>query len=391
MHPPEMSAHYRWAIFCRVVDNLGDIGVCWRLARMLACFHGQQVQLWVDDLEAFFRLCPQARQPAVRLTHEGVEVCLWGEPWLPTACAEIVIEAFSCDPPASYVQTMAAHQPSPVWINLEYLSAEDWVAGVHRMRSPHPRLPLIKHFFCPGFTPATGGLPREPDLLARRDAYGASASARTAFLETLGVGAAVPGALTISLFAYAHPDLGEMLRCWEQGDRPVQLLVPQGRMLEPIARHLGAGRLDTGARVQRQALTVVALPFVPQRDYDRLLWSCDVNFVRGEDSFVRAQWAARPMVWQIYPQQEQAHMLKLEAFLQRYTQALDDATREAVVRFWYAWNGQGSLTAHWPAYAAALPELGRHARGWCAELAQMEDLATSLVSFCKAIVKSRVF
>jgi uncharacterized repeat protein (TIGR03837 family) len=259
------------------------------------------------------------------------------------------------------------------------------------MSSPHPRLPLLKYFFCPGFTPATGGLLREPDLLNRRDTYGGCAHARTTFLEALGVGTAVPGALTVSLFAYAHPGLGELLSCWERSDLPVQLLVPQGRMLEPIARHMGVSRIDIGAPIQRQSLTVTALPFVPQSDYDCLLWSCDLNFVRGEDSFVRAQWAARPMVWQIYPQQEQAHMVKLEAFLQRYTQALDDATREAVARFWYAWNGQGSLARHWPAYAAALPELGRHARGWSVELAQMEDLTTSLVNFCKGIVKLRVF
>jgi hypothetical protein len=27
---PAMQLH--WDIFCRVIDNFGDIGVCWRLA-----------------------------------------------------------------------------------------------------------------------------------------------------------------------------------------------------------------------------------------------------------------------------------------------------------------------------------------------------------------------
>ena len=41
-----------WDIFCSVVDNFGDIGVCWRLARRLSAGLGQQVRLWVDDLAA---------------------------------------------------------------------------------------------------------------------------------------------------------------------------------------------------------------------------------------------------------------------------------------------------------------------------------------------------
>ena len=45
-----------WDIFCTVVDNYGDIGVCWRLARQLAAEHGFAVRLWVDDLASFARL-----------------------------------------------------------------------------------------------------------------------------------------------------------------------------------------------------------------------------------------------------------------------------------------------------------------------------------------------
>lgn len=387
MYSTNISCHSRWAIFCRVVDNLGDIGVCWRLARVLAHYHGKQVQLWVDDLQAFFRLCPEARQAGLHFVFEGVEVSLWCEPFLPTPCADIIIEAFSCNPPINYVQAMAVSKPAPVWINLEYLSAEAWVSGVHCMSSPHHSLPLLKHFFYPGFTPLTGGLLRELDLLDRRDVYKTSPTAQSTFLEQFGVDGANSDQLTISLFAYGHPGLEDLLRCWEKGSKAVRLLVPQGRMLGPLAQYLGLNSLPIAKPVQREALTVVGLPFVAQADYDRLLWSCDVNFVRGEDSFVRAQWAAQPLVWQIYAQDDQAHMVKLEAFLQRYTQALDDKTATAVRSFWLAWNGHGSLAKHWPAFAAALPALAQHAQVWSTELAQQQDLATSLVSFCKAIVK----
>ncbi len=55
-----------------------------------------------------------------------------------------------------------------------------------------------------------------------------------------------------------------------------------------------------------------------QSDYDHLLWCCDFNLVRGEDSFLRAQWAARPFLWHIYPQADAAHLEKLTAFLELY-------------------------------------------------------------------------
>ena len=101
----------------------------------------------------------------------GVEVRHWAVSLPEVEPARVVIEAFACELPERHLQAMAQQQPRPAWINLEYLSAEDWVVGCHAMASPHPRLPLVKHFFFPGFDEATGGLLREPGLLARRDAF----------------------------------------------------------------------------------------------------------------------------------------------------------------------------------------------------------------------------
>ena len=56
--PALMSSRPQWDVFCAVVDNYGDIGVCWRLSRQLAAEHGIAVRLWVDDLKPFARLCP---------------------------------------------------------------------------------------------------------------------------------------------------------------------------------------------------------------------------------------------------------------------------------------------------------------------------------------------
>ena len=139
--------------------------------------------------------------------------------------------------------------------------------------------------------------------------------------------------------------------------------------------------LGAGDRLRRGSLDLRVLPFTDQDGYDRLLWACDLNFVRGEDSFVRAQWAALPMVWQIYPQAEGAHWPKLRAFLDRYCAGLEPEPAAALRMFTEAWNRGAGAGAAWPALAACLPALRRHARAWADQLGGMEDLATRLVRF----------
>ena len=147
-------------LFCQVIDNYGDIGVCWRLARQLVTEHDCEVRLIVDDLSAFRVVAPEIKPRLARQSLLGVEVVAWGaaDALIPF---DVVIEAFACDPPASYIEAMVVRSPKPVWVNLEYLSAEAWVDEIHGMASPHQRLPLTKYFFCPGFTEASGGLIRE--------------------------------------------------------------------------------------------------------------------------------------------------------------------------------------------------------------------------------------
>jgi uncharacterized repeat protein (TIGR03837 family) len=119
-----------------------------------------------------------------------------------------------------------------------------------------------------------------------------------------------------------------------------------------------------------------------QDAYDRLLWACDCNFVRGEDSFVRAQWALRPMVWQAYRQDDAAHWPKIEAFLARYTAGLPAGAAVALAAFWRAWNRGEALAETWPAFWRHAAELNAHARSWATGLEEIGDLASNLAKFC---------
>jgi len=116
----------RWDLFCRVIDNHGDLGVCWRLACDLAT-RGDEVRLVVDDATALAWMAPDGAP--------RVQVLPWTEQG-PDTVADAVVEAFGCDPPADYVQRMPAR--APVWINLEYLSAESYVERSHGLPSPQP-------------------------------------------------------------------------------------------------------------------------------------------------------------------------------------------------------------------------------------------------------------
>lgn len=346
----------QWDLFCRVIDNFGDIGVCWRLAADLAA-RGEQVRLWVDDASPLRWMAPGGAP--------GVRVMAWPADGAAVDPADVVIEAFGCELPAAFIARMACKARAPVWINLEYLSAEAFVERAHRLPSPQasgPGAGLTKWFFYPGFTPRTGGLIREADLAARQQAFDARA-----WLATNG-GPVADGEQVVSLFCYeagALPALVDRL-----ARRPTLLLATAGAATRQITDVLGDG-------LRRGALRALPLPALTQRDYDHLLWASDLNFVRGEDSFVRAQWAGKPFVWQIYPQHDAAHLVKLDAFLGRFLAGADAALAADLRRFWHAWNGDGGGL---PTLPNLSPWAG-HCRLWRESLWGQSDLVTQLLGF----------
>jgi uncharacterized repeat protein (TIGR03837 family) len=349
---PSPKPPLRWDLFCRVVDNFGDIGVCWRLAADLAG-RGHAVRLWVDDPSALAWLAPSGAA--------GVEVIRWTADLPSCEPGEVVIEAFGCDPPAAFVARMAAMPRPPVWINLEYLSAESYVERSHRLPSPQhggPGQGLTKWFFYPGFTAATGGLLHEPGLEAAQADFDAPA-----WLAARGIEAR-PGERLVSLFCYAGAPLEPLLQ--RLAAAPTLLLATPGHAAQ------GLSRLNPPAGVR-----VHELPWLDQRDYDRLLWSCALNFVRGEDSFVRAQWAGAPFVWHIYPQHDGVHAAKLEAFLERHLARAPGELAREIAAWMRGWNG---LTTELP----PLPDLAAwadHTRCWREDLRSQPDLVTRLLAF----------
>ncbi|RQP22028.1 elongation factor P maturation arginine rhamnosyltransferase EarP [Piscinibacter terrae] len=345
-----------WDIFCRVVDNFGDIGVCWRAAADLAS-RGERVRLWVDDGSALAWMAPQG--------HEGVEVRPWPSGPVEAVPGDVVVEAFGCHLPDDFMARMAAASRPPVWINLEYLSAEPYVERSHRLMSPQmsgPGKGLVKWFFYPGFTAATGGLIREPDLMSRQARFEPGPWLASRGLAPRGE------ERIVSLFCYPNPAVAALLdRLCQQ---PTLLLATSGHASEQVAAQLGPS-------LQRGHLRALVVPRLTQPDYDHLLWSCDLNFVRGEDSFVRAQWAGKPFVWHIYPQDDGVHGDKLTAFEALFLQSAEPGVAAAVHGWHAAWNGLG----HDLPALAGLGAWTRQARAWRESLLSQPDLVSQLRDF----------
>ncbi len=385
---------FQWDIFCKVIDNFGDIGIGWRLAADLAS-RGQRVRLWVDDGSALAWMAP--------LGCDGVQVLPWSVALRPAdlhsvdaAPSDVMIEAFGCQMAPEFIATCACIQGAtdqkpirPVWINLEYLSAEPYAEHHHGLPSlvQHgPAAGWTKWFFYPGFSAQTGGLLREPNLAARQAAFD-----RTTWLHAHGVEAV--DATLVSLFCYEPPLLAALLHQWAESGidgKPVRLLVASGRATGAVLAAWGKNGLENTTfnpikqpqpnEYGRGQLSISYLPRLSQPDFDHLLWACDINFVRGEDSIVRAIWAGKPFVWQIYPQDDGVHSVKLDAFLDML--GASASTPASLRDFHHHWNApDAGVVATRPWQTGDLTAWQQTVSGARARLMANLDLSSSLMEF----------
>ncbi len=370
-----MNHRLQWDIFCKVIDNFGDIGVCWRLAADLAT-RGHRVRLWVDDARALAWMAPAGCA--------GVRVLPWAAPLnlrdagFDQHPPDVLIESFGCEIAPEFIAACAIQESAtglkPLWINLEYLSAEPYVERCHALPSPvqgGPAAGWLKWFFYPGFTESTGGLLREPALAERQAGF-----QRRAWLA--GHGIAWAGEKLVSLFCYEPDALPGFLKQLERhglDGEPVRLLVAAGRAANAVkAIFKDEISLQTNNDGHEQ-LSISYLPLLTQAEFDPLLWACDLNFVRGEDSLVRALWAGQAFVWQIYPQDDGAHLDKLNAFLDRLQ------APPSLRTFHAAWNSQGASTEAPPVPPPDLPAWRACALAARTRLTSQNDLCARLLGF----------
>ena len=400
-----MSLQRCW-ILCTVVDNFGDAGVCWRLARQLSAEQAMAVTLFIDRPQTLAAIEPRLGA-GLESTHtlDTVRICAWPDDPMPEDSPDILISAFGCSPPPWLRARLAGAPRRPIWVNLEYLSAEPWIEGCHRLSSIKPDDGAVEHFFYPGFTPNTGGLLRERGLLERVDEY-RRGPARQAWLRQHGLPIQA-GRRLASLFCYPEAPVAAWLSAIAVSDQPWLVVIPAG-VAELAVESVVGKPLQPGEQASLGALCLMRLPFLPQSDYDRLLWSCDLNLVRGEDSWVRAHWVATPFIWQAYRQTDNAHWPKLQAFIDRMRAVIEpgvsgasleglqpaatpsanapataSVAAHALQAMTEAWNGRGPLEPAWAAFSRQLDALSGCFRVWREHLSRQDDLATQLARYCR--------
>ena len=354
-------------LFCTVIDNFGDIGVSWRLAQELRQRLGWQVHLWLDNLAALQAIAPDA-PAALPCAHQGIQLHAWQEAQhadLDNAPApDLVMETFACALPPNVHAIIQTHRP--VWLNWEYLSAEDWAIRTHAMPSLQAN-GCEKYFWQMGFVPESGGLLREADYVEQMDAFTQRQPENTPSPET--------AALHIFAFGYASDVWQKWAAALAEQEREIVLHCAG----KPLQTSLSAWGNVSGS------LKIINQNFVPQAQFDRALWAADVLIVRGEDSFVRAQLAGKPFFWHIYPQAEAAHLDKLAAFWHTHHRhaAPTAAVQHAHQALSNELNGAADLThpqrrQHWHTLLDHLADWQHSARAWQQYLLSQSDAVSRL-------------
>jgi uncharacterized repeat protein (TIGR03837 family) len=377
----------RWDIFCQIVDNYGDAGVCWRLARALSRLSSSSVNNVECDDSRIRLFCDDLNVLNV-ITHGdavahgaslGVEVLPWSaaeSPAILASVGDVVIEAFACHLPKPYVEAMVQKTSQkvsvkqPIWINLEYLTAEAWADDMHLMPSPQNN-GLNKYFYFPGFTPKAGGVLLGDWDEVTSNSLNIPTSLSSAFESCR------PKSKKVSIFNYKQAPLDAWL------DSVNQVALEHGEMVDVFLcadQNVSTTTQATLSSVD-SAVNLIQLPFIPQEDYDYLLSVCDINLVRGEDSFVRAQWAGKPFIWDIYPQSDLAHEVKLDAFLERYFEG-GSAKLRAIGMSAMKW---GSASDWWP----HLNAWTSHSEVWRQKLMSLGHLEGKILDFVKSQEISR--
>ena len=280
-------------IFCQVIDNYGDVGVAYRLAREFKrVYPNKKLRFVINQIEEL---------NLIRKS-EDIEVILYKDISKIENSADLIIESFGCEIPKKYMDK--ALKNSKLIINLEYFSAEKWVDDFHLQES-FLGGNLKKYFFIPGLSEKSGGILLDNEFLERKKKVEAN---KEYYLEKFGIKEKYD--LIGSVFSY-EKNFDSLIEELKKLGKKIILLILSEKTQKNFIKYF-----DNGNNYDK--IKFVKLPFFTYDKYEELLALCDFNLVRGEDSFVRALLLGKPFLWHIYPQDENTHIEKLESFLEKY-------------------------------------------------------------------------
>lgn len=282
-------------IFCEVIDNYGDVGVSYRLARELKKYYPlKKIRLIIDKTDEL---------NLIKKNFDNIEIIKFSELNEQIKTSDLIIECFACNIPCIYMEK--AYTESKILINLEYFSSEDWIEDFHLQESFLGKGNLRKFFFMPGISPKSGGLIIDNDFIKRKETVEKN---RSFYLKKFNLEEGYD--LIGSIFSY-EKNFEELISTLNKLGKKILLLIMSEKTQRNFIKYFD--NVNKYDKIQ-----FVKLPFYPYDEYEEILSLCDFNFVRGEDSFARALLLGKPFLWHIYPQTENTHMIKLKSFLNRY-------------------------------------------------------------------------
>ena len=311
-------------IFCEIIDNYGDIGVVYRTAKELQkIFPKSKIRAFLNKLDEFKKINSQVLDlPSQNI--DGITFDYLRDNANELLTAQVIIEAFGCQIPEEYMEI--AYDNSELLINLEYLSAEDWIEDFHLQSSPLGRGKLKKVFFMPGFTEKSGGVIADSNYLERiqrvlenKEFYEKKYLSDIEDRENKIVG---------TLFSY-EKNFTPLLEDLKKLDKDVVILAMGEKTQDSLRKILKNFSIeDFRNSLKYGKIEIRFLNFLNQEEYEELINIVDFNFVRGEDSFIRAVLTGKPYMWHIYCQEEYAHMDKIEGFLDKYRRVIENFSDE---------------------------------------------------------------
>lgn len=377
-------------ILCKVVDNYGDIGVVYRLARALSELDPSlKLRLVVDDLRAFKALAGGLDEgKAVQTLRGWTVVGPEGAPELFRAeRPRRIIECFACGRPDWYEDILfdPKDEEPRLIVNLEYLSAEDFATEMHLMPSATRSSFVKKAIFMPGFAQGTGGLIIDERFARLRETYDDEKrveALRRALIRKLGAaeGSTTPvpdhaeSLFWVSIFSYErnYDSVVRDLSAFHRG-RPILALVAAGKSAGPF--------LDAWNRAGRP-FPALALPFVGQETWDEVILASDFAVVRGEESLARAALSGRPFLWHAYRLDDNHQLVKVRALIERMRPFFAPDDFRKIERTFIAFN-EKSDGEELAALLNGLENMKTGCRSWSESLFALGNLARGLLTFIR--------
>ncbi len=396
-------------ILCRVVDNLGDIGFVYRLARSLSELPGSpSLRLIVDNLPVFAQLCPPVNPELTLQIVNGWQLARWDDPdpqtltLFETERPRLVLECYACGRPQWFEEILFDETDTvPRFIiNLEYLTCESWARDFHKLPSLTRNSLVRKSIFMSGFAEGTGGLLLDSAFLAEIDVKPGTELSNTRRRELLSVleplkcpvtgaaGSDLENAFWVLLFSYEH-DFATVVADLSvfHGERPLLVLLAPGRSATPFLNSWMAAHCP---------FPIAVLPYLPQEQWDQVLTAADFTVVRGEESFSRAALAGQPFLWQCYPFAEDdghsagGQLPKVRAFLDCLEPLLPAADFKLYRNLTLGFNGaaeQAEIRAG--DLLSVLRARSRLTAGfsvWASRIRELGNLAVNLLTYMRELV-----